>query len=80
MYKGKLLANVYYSNFLFVIDVVEGEVLKEIDLTSLVREVENEMNDKEYKNKGNVLNGIAYHEDSDTLLVTGKFWPFIYLI
>ena len=31
-------------------------------------------------NGNNCLNGIAYHQSTDQLLLTGKKWPYIYEI
>jgi glutamine cyclotransferase len=31
-------------------------------------------------NQVDVLNGIAWHETSRPLLVTGKYWPLIYIL
>lgn len=80
MYKGKLLANVYLSDDMLVIDIETGNVESVIDLSMLSTEIKEAVNDKAYLKKGNVLNGIAYHESTDVLLVTGKNWPIVYQI
>lgn len=49
-------------------------------MTKLSDEVKEKMDDHLYLQKGYVLNGIAYHEQSNTLLLTGKYWPFIYQV
>lgn len=39
IYKGKLLANAYFSNFIYAINLITGVVEKEFDMNSLVKEV-----------------------------------------
>ncbi|EAR83018.1 glutamine cyclotransferase (macronuclear) [Tetrahymena thermophila SB210] len=80
IYKGYLLANQYYSNIIYVINMITGQVEKEYDMQFLAKEVVQATKDPQYFNKGFVFNGIAFDELTDTLLVTGKFWPFIYQI
>jgi len=63
-----------------VIDIDSGKVLQEYNMKSLSDEVMDYMNDGYYERKGFVLNGIAYDATTDILLITGKFWPFVYSI
>jgi glutamine cyclotransferase len=70
---GKIYANVWMTNQIVVVDPKTGNVEKRIDISKLVPEgVEN--------NVDAVANGIAYESESKKLLVTGKFWPKMYLI
>ena len=71
--KGEILANVWYSDRIARISPETGEVLGWIDLTSLYPA-------RQRSSKEDVLNGIAYDEASDRLLVTGKNWPKVYEI
>ena len=71
--KGEIFANIWKSDRIARIDPHTGKLLGWIDLTSLYPV--NERSGTE-----NVLNGIAYDEKEDKLLVTGKRWPKIFEI
>jgi len=71
--KGEILANIWYSDRIARISPETGEVLGWIDLTGLLPA-------SQRTDKDNVLNGIAYDEAGDRLLVTGKNWPKIFEI
>lgn len=71
--KGEILANVWYSDRIARISPESGEILGWIDLSSLYPA-------RQRPGKEDVLNGIAYDEGNDRLLVTGKNWPKIYEI
>lgn len=68
-----LYANIYGSHTIVAIDVNTGKVLKEFDLTGLPEK--NEIN-------GNidVLNGIAWDEANQRMVITGKWWPKYYQV
>lgn len=70
---GEIYANVWHDNRIATIDPQNGHVNSWIDLTGLMPE--GELQDPEA-----VLNGIAYDQASDKLLVTGKLWPRIFEI
>ena len=73
--KGKLYANVWLTQNIVQIDPVSGKVTGVINLTGLAPDPST------LTDPGNdVLNGIAYDEKHDRLLVTGKRWPSIYQI
>jgi glutamine cyclotransferase len=63
---GKLYANVYLSNNILKINSETGAVEAVID-ASLVA--------LDYKENGEVLNGIAYRKEDKRLFITGKNWP-----
>lgn len=63
---GKIYANVWMSDIIYVIDPASGKVLQEIDAKSL--RVNGEGPDKE------VLNGIAYNNETGKTYLTGKNW------
>lgn len=72
--KGRIYANIWYSNRIAVIDPRSGKVTAWIDCTRLL---------KRFKRgpdwpSGNVLNGIAYDPESGHLFVTGKRWPKLF--
>ena len=71
--KGEIYANVWHDNRIATIDPQSGRVNSWIDLTGLLPE--GEVLDPEA-----VLNGIAYDQASDKLIVTGKLWPRVYEI
>ncbi len=69
----RLLANIWQSDEIVVIDIDSGKVTARIDLSKLYPK-------STRSNKADVLNGIAYDDRDRTLLVTGKFWPYVYRI
>jgi glutamine cyclotransferase len=71
--KGEIYANVWHDNRIATIDPQSGHVNAWIDLTGLMPE--GELQDPEA-----VLNGIAYDQASDKLIVTGKLWPRLFEI
>ncbi len=71
--KGEIYANVWHENRIATIDPQSGRVNSWIDLTGL-------MPDTEQLDPEAVLNGIAYDQASDKLIVTGKLWPRVYEI
>jgi glutamine cyclotransferase len=71
--KGLIYANVWQSSRIAIIDPLTGQVNGWIELQELVRIAGG-------NNTTKTLNGIAYDEKSDRLLITGKMWPDIYEI
>ncbi len=69
---GVLWANVWNQEVLLRIDPADGQVTGVVDLTGLLP--------PEERAKTDVLNGIAYRPDRNTLLVTGKYWPQLFEI
>lgn len=70
---GEIFANVYETNYLVRIDPASGKVLGWIDLTGL-------LSPEDRRRQVDVLNGIAYDEKNDRLVVTGKWWPKLFQI
>lgn len=71
---GFIYANVWQSSRIAKIDPADGKVLGYLDLTLLRDQAVG-------RNPGaDVLNGIAWHEGTRSFLVTGKYWPGIYVI
>ena len=71
--QGEVYANIWYQDVIVRIDPSSGQVLGQIDLSSL-REGENA------PDPADVLNGIAYDTKESRLFVTGKNWPYVYEI
>ncbi len=66
---GSIYANVYQTDRIVRIDKATGEVVAEIDLSSLPLSV------RRPGSVDAVLNGIAFVPETGVLLVTGKLWP-----
>jgi glutaminyl-peptide cyclotransferase len=71
---GYIFANVYQTSMIVKIDPATGKVVGRLDLSALSSEV------RVMYPEADVLNGIAYDENSKAFLVTGKLWPKSYLI
>ena len=67
--RGRIYANIWYSDSIAVIDPHSGEVLAWLDLTGILPGP-----------SPGVLNGIAFDPDSVRLFVTGKKWPSLFEI
>lgn len=70
---ARLLANIWQSDDIAVIDTESGRVTARIDLSKLYPKATRSTH-------ADVLNGIALDARDQTLLVTGKLWPYIYRI
>ncbi len=70
---GTLFANIYLTDTIIAIDPDDGSIISLVDLTGLRPEQNRAM-------QGEVLNGIAYDDQSDKLYVTGKNWSTLYEI
>lgn len=73
--KGRIYANIWKSDRIAIIDPMNGRVRAWLDLTGILFDKGGNL-----QGKGNVLNGIAYDVESDSLYVTGKLWPRIFQI
>ncbi len=71
---GEIYANVWRTDKIAIIDPHMGKVRAWIDLEGLLTKTDRS------GYKVDVLNGIAYNSDSNTLYVTGKNWPKLYEI
>lgn len=65
-----IYANVWQTDIILRIDKTTGAVTGWIDATGLLPE--------EDQAGADVLNGIAYVPESDTFLLTGKYWPKLF--
>ncbi len=71
---GHVFANVWNTNNIVKIDPATGKITGRLDLTQLANDV------RKTHPKVDVLNGIAWHESTNSMLVTGKHWPFVYIL
>jgi len=71
--KGKIYANIWYSNTIIEIDPKTGAVTRIIDCSELVRKVAPSSSDA-------VLNGIAWNSKTGTFYVTGKNWNTMFAV
>jgi len=72
--RGELWANVYETTLVARIDPATGRVMGWIDLAKLLPETQLDR----LKDRGGVANGIAYDRATDRVLVTGKYWPYLF--
>ena len=75
--EGKVWANQWYSEYVYVIDPNTGDVSSVIDFTGLYPDLR-KLISYGLLDTGAVLNGIAYDSLSKRLFITGKLWPSIY--
>jgi glutaminyl-peptide cyclotransferase len=71
--RGELWANIYQTDLVARIDPASGQVVGWLDLAKLLSREERGA----VGSRGGVANGIAYDSLSGTVLVTGKYWPFV---
>ena len=71
--QGMVLANIWQTDLIAVIDPSTGQVAAWIDLRGLLEP-------EDYAEPVDVLNGIAYDAGSERLFVTGKLWPKVFEI
>ncbi len=72
--EGYLYANIWRTNWIAKIDPATGEVAGFLDLSKLTQQTQL------LNPEADVLNGIAWHEGTKSMLVTGKNWPYIYVL
>ena len=75
--EGKVWANQWYSEYVYVIDHKTGDVSSVIDFTGLYPDLR-KLISYGLLETGAVLNGIAYDSLSKRLFITGKLWRNIY--
>ena len=69
----KIYANIYGKDIIAIINYKTGEVENIINLKGL-------LNRENYNTNIDVMNGIAYNLENETILVTGKWWPSMFEI
>ncbi len=70
---GKIIANIWGKDYLYIIEPESGNVEGKIDLSEL-RPL------GALNPNAEVLNGIAYNNSNDTYIVTGKNWDYFFEI
>lgn len=71
---GKLYANIYQENAVFIVDPTTGALEQVINLTNLKDQIPN------WNKEDNVLNGIAFDQINNRLFITGKRWDKMFQI
>lgn len=66
---GQIYANIWHSNDIIIIDPTTGEVEETVNLSHL---------SKSLNKAAETMNGIAYREETNTILVTGKYWDTLF--
>ncbi len=74
--EGIVIANVWQTEQLLVIDPESGRVVAAIDARALVDDVRQNSAASDI----DVLNGVAFDESTGTLWMTGKLWPRLYRV
>lgn len=69
---GRVLANIWQTDYIVRIDPATGVVDGVIDMTGLLAQA------PPSQTAVDVLNGIAYDEAGKRLFVTGKLWPYVF--
>jgi glutaminyl-peptide cyclotransferase len=72
--EGFIYSNIWETNRIVKIDPATGKVVGRLDLSQLARDAQMR------SPRVDVLNGIAYHPTTKLMLVTGKYWPMIYVL
>lgn len=72
--EGYIFANVWQTNKIVKIDPATGKVVGRLDLSQLANDA------RKASPQVDVLNGIAWHPETRSFLVTGKNWPNIYIL
>jgi glutamine cyclotransferase len=70
---GEIYANIWKTDMIARIDPLSGSVLGWLDLSELRDHIDDEPSI-------DVLNGIAYDDETEHLFVTGKLWPLLFEI
>ncbi len=71
---GFIYANVWRTDLIAKIDPKTGVVRGFLDLSTLAQQA------RALNPQADVMNGIAWHPATKTMLVTGKYWPFIFIL
>jgi len=69
---GFIYANIWQTDYIVKINAESGKAAAYLDLKGILK--------TDYTGEIDVLNGIAYDPENNSLLITGKLWPKIYRI
>ena len=70
---ARILANIWQTDTIVAIDPRSGVVTAKLDMRKLYPSGQRSPS-------ADVLNGIAFDARDNTLLLTGKIWPFVYRV
>jgi glutaminyl-peptide cyclotransferase len=70
---GEIWANIYTESKIVRINPISGEVIGYIDISNLIKELPS-------SNHAEVLNGIAYDKAGGRIFLTGKLWPYMFIV
>jgi glutamine cyclotransferase len=75
-----IYANIWQTDVIIQIDKTNGNVVSVVDTTDLLNAARDAdvAIDEDAMNASSVLNGIVYLPESETFLLTGKQWPFMF--
>ena len=71
---GLIYANIWQTSRIAQIDLKDGKVLGYLDLAILTDQA------RSLNPAADVLNGIAWHSETKSLLITGKYWPNLFVL
>ncbi|HRK55721.1 MAG TPA: glutaminyl-peptide cyclotransferase [Cyclobacteriaceae bacterium] len=71
---GYIYANVWRTHWIAKINPSDGVIVGFLDLSKLVQQA------ALINPNSDVLNGVAWHGATQSMLVTGKNWPYIYVL
>lgn len=72
--EGFIYANQWKTNYILKIDTATAEVVQELNLDYVAKEIEKR------NPEADVLNGIAYNAKTKDVFITGKLWPRLYVL
>ena len=74
---GHLWANVWYSDWLAIIQPDTGQVIARLDLSPLRQHLKPAFNQQ---HSADVANGIAYNPEQQQIYITGKYWSRLFVL
>lgn len=78
--RGEIWANVWQSNEIVRIDPTSGKVVGRIDCSAFIPDKLKRELTGPIGQRDRVLNGIAFDRATDSVYLTGKYWPVLYEI
>ena len=78
---GFIYLNIYLDNRIAKVNIQNGEIVKFYNMQNLIEfEFKKGILTTSNFHKGDVLNGIAYNDKNQSILITGKRWGYMYEI
>lgn len=69
---GSIYANIYTTETIVQIEPETGKIISEVNMAGIINMYHNQ------KDRIDVMNGIAYDQNSNKIFVTGKLWPKLF--